>query len=135
MTPARLRIFLSILLLALSFGAAAREMPNFDQLEARLKIRPEQKAQYDMAVGATKRALLAVGLQMMQLKERLEAELGKDKPDLRALIKPGMDVMEETRPLFREAGNEWKKLQAILDDEQVEIVKSFLRENVSRLLQ
>ena len=120
------------ILFAVSFGAAAASLPNFDDLEAKLKIRPEQKDQFDMAVGSTKRALFAVGLAGLQLKERLTQELLKDRPDFSALLREQEAVVEQTRPLFREAGEQWKKLYAILDDEQVRIARSYLKENLGR---
>jgi len=129
-----LRLAAALILLALSMAASAQQMPRFDQLEQRLKIRPEQKDQYDMAVGATKRALLAVGLSFLEVKQRLAEELMKPRPDFSRLADSYDRVIEQHRPLFREAGAEWKKLYAILDDQQVEIVKDFLHENLGRLL-
>ena len=134
MSFARFRFFLSLLLVAVSFGASAA-LPNFDNLEARLKIRPEQKEQFDITVGSTKRALLAVGIAALQLKERLVAELSKNNPDFRAFARANEDLVEQTKPLFKEAGEEWKRLYALLDDEQVEIAKSFLREHLGRFIQ
>lgn len=134
MFVARFRLFLSLLLLAVSFGAAA-QMPNFDGLEQRLKIRPAQKEQFDVTVGSTKRALLMVGIVAVQLKDKLAAELSKPMPDFRAFARANEDLIDQTRPAFREAGEEWKKLYALLDDEQVEIAKAFLREHLGRLLQ
>jgi hypothetical protein len=128
------RSFLASLLAFAALGASAAS-PNFDQLEQRLKIRPEQKEQYDLAVGATKRALLQVGLVAMQLKERLAAELMKPNPDFTALMRSHQEILEQARPQFKEAGEEWKKLYAQLDDEQVEIAKSFVRENFGRFIQ
>lgn len=134
MFASRLRLFLPALLLVLSFGAHAA-LPNFDGLEKRLKIRPEQKEQFDITVGSTKRALLAVGIVALQLKDRLAAELAKPAPDFRAFAQANEDLVDQTKPLFREAGDEWKKLYALLDDEQVEIAKAFLRENLGRFIQ
>ena len=128
-----LRLAAALLLLTLSMVASA-QMPRFDQLEQRLKIRPEQKEQFDTAVGATKRALLAVGLSFMEMKQRLAEELMKPRPDFSRLTDSYERIVDQHRPLFREAGAEWKKLYAILDDEQVEIVKDFLHENLGRLL-
>ena len=127
------RFFFAVVLALAAFQAAAAT-PNFDDLERRLKIRPEQKDQYDLAVGATKRALLAVGLVAMQMKERLAAELMKPNPDFRSLLRSQQDVVDQVRPQFKEAGEQWKKLYALLDDEQVEIARDFLRENLGRLL-
>ena len=134
MSVVRLRLFLSFLLLALSFGVAA-QMPNFDGLEQRLKIRPAQKEQFDVTVGSTKRALLMVGIVAVQLKDKLAAELSKPMPDFRAFARANEDLIDQTRPVFKEAGEEWKKLYALLDDEQVEIAKSFLREHLGRFIQ
>ena len=134
MNLARVRAFLSLCLLALAFGASAA-MPNFDTLEQRLKIRPEQKDQFDLTIGSTKRALLAVGIAALELKDRLAAELTKNNPDFRAFARANESIIEQTRPLLKEAGQEWKKLYALLDDEQVEIAKHFLREHLGPILQ
>ena len=134
MSVARLRFFLTLLVVAVSLGASAA-MPNFDTLEQRLKIRPEQKEQFDVTVGSTKRALLAIGIAAIQLKDRLTAELSKPAPDFRAFARANEDLVEQTKPLFKEAGEEWKRLYALLDDEQVEIAKSFLREHLGRFIQ
>ena len=129
-----LRLAAALCLLALSMAASASQMPRFDQLEQRLKIRPAQKEQFDMAVGATKRALLAVGLSFMEMKQRLAEELMKPRPDLSRLTDSYERIVDQHRPLLKEAGVEWKKLYAILDDEQVEIVREFLRDNLGRFL-
>jgi hypothetical protein len=127
-----LRAIGAAILVAASLGATASALPNFGELEQKLKIRPEQKDQFETAVGSTKRALFAVGLAALQLKQRLAQELMKDRPDFGALAREQQMVFEETRPLFREAGDEWKKLYAILDDEQVQIARSYLKENFGR---
>ena len=128
---ARFLLPLFVALAALGVSAAG---PNFDQLEQKLKIRPEQKSQYDLAVGATKRALLMIGLTAMQLKERLAVELAKPNPDFAALLRSHQEILEQSRPQFKEAGEEWKKLYALLDPEQVEIAKAFVREHLGKLM-
>jgi hypothetical protein len=133
MRLASLRSLFALLLLAISFGALA-QMPDFDQLEKRLHIRPEQKDQYDLAVGATKRALLAVGIAAMQMKDALVEELAKPSPDFRALARRQNQLIDDQRPLFREAGDQWQRLYRILDPSQVDTVREFLRENLGRLL-
>ena len=132
MTP--LRAFLALFLTLLSMSAAAQIVPSprFDELERRLKIRPEQKEQFDMAVGATKRALLAVGLSLMEMKQKLAEELMKPSPDFSRLFDNADQVFEMHRPLFREAGIEWKKLYYELDPEQVQTVKRFLMDNLGQ---
>ena len=134
-TNFRFRAALAALLLVFCAGAvAAPIMPRFDQLEKRLKIRPDQKEQFDAAVAATQRALLAVAVSAMEFKERLDRELAKPRPDFGIFFDAQEDLIERNRPLFEEAAREWKKLYALLDDKQVEIVKSYLRENLGNLL-
>ncbi|HSS26395.1 MAG TPA: hypothetical protein VLL50_00425 [Usitatibacter sp.] len=128
-----LRAFLALLLVGLSLGASAQSMPNFDELEKRLHIRPDQKDQYDLAVGATKRALLSVGLAAMQMKDALVQELAKPRPDFRELARRQNQLIDDQRPLFREAGEQWRRLYKILDPGQVDTVRDFLRENLGRL--
>lgn len=130
---ARFRILFTALLLAFACGAPAFSMPRFDALEAKLKIRPEQKQQFDAAVGATQRAMLAVGLVVMQMKDKLGQELLKPIPDFRSLMDAQETLIEQTRPLFREARDEWARLYALLDPEQVAIARSFFDEHIGRL--
>lgn len=136
-------IFLAVLLVFCASAAAAGgpqlvgasiTMPRWGELEKRLKIRPDQKEQFDAAVGATQRALLAVAMSAMEFKERLDRELQKPRPDFGIFFDAQEDLIERNRPLFEEASREWKKLYALLDDKQVEIVKSYLRENLGNLL-
>jgi|SRR5690349_12211355 len=127
------RALLALLLVGLSLGAFAQSLPNFDELEKRLHIRPDQKDQYDLAVGATKRALLSVGLAAMQMKEALVQELAKPRPDFRELARKQNQLIDDQRPLFREAGEQWRRLYRILDPRQVDTVRDFLRENLGRL--
>lgn len=126
------RALLALLLVGLSLGAFAQSLPNFDELEKRLHIRPDQKDQYDLAVGATKRALLSVGLAAMQMKEALVQELAKPRPDFRELARKQNQLIDDQRPLFREAGEQWRRLYRILDPRQVDTVRDFLRENLGR---
>jgi len=129
-----LRAVAALLLFGLSLAASAQvPTPRFDELERRLQIRPEQKEQYEMAVGATKRALLAVGLSLMEMKQRLAEELMKPNPDFSVLFDGADRAFEQQRPLFDEAGREWKKLYALLDDRQVQVVKQFLLDNLGQL--
>ena len=129
-----LRVFAALFLLVASMAASAAQMPRFDDLEKRLNIRPEQKEQYDMAVGATKRALLAVAASALEMKRRLAEELMKDRPDFGSFFRGADKVFEMQRPLFKEAGREWNKLFKLLDDKQVETVKDFLRENLGNVI-
>ena len=129
------RLIVALFLLGLSLAATAQTIPSprFDELERRLQIRPEQKEQYEMAVGATKRALLAVGLTFMEMKQRLAEELMKPSPDFSVLFGGADRAFDQNRPLFEEAAREWKKLFLLLDDKQVEVVKQFLLDNLGQI--
>jgi hypothetical protein len=136
MTLRFLRAVGAALLLAVSFGSAAAALElKFDKLERSLKLRPEQKVQFDVAVAATQRALLSVALTAMELREKFEAELAKPRPDFWIFADAHETIVARSRPLFKAAGEEWKKLYALLDDDQVHVAKRFLRENLNRFLQ
>jgi hypothetical protein len=126
------RLALAFFLLFLSLGAAAQAFPDFDQLEARLGIRADQKHQYDAAVGATKRALLSAGLAAMQMKQDIARELDKKDPDYMMLVFRQRAVLEQQKPLFEEAGREWDKVFKQLDDRQLKIAKTWLHENLDK---
>ncbi len=127
------RVLGAVLLFTVSLGAAAASLPRFDQLEQKLNLRPEQKTQFDIAVASTQRALLAVALTAMQIKQQLSDELAKPRPDFSTLANAHEQVIEQNRPLFKAAGDEWKKLYALLDDDQLVIARKYLRENLDDL--
>jgi len=77
--------------------------------------------------------MLAVGLVAVQLKDKLGQELLKPRPDFKSLMEAQQDLIEQTRPLFREARDKWTKLYALLDDDQVAIARSFVDEHIGRL--
>jgi len=128
------RFFVATLLLALSFGARAGPFDaDFDRLELALRLKPAQKAQFDVAVGATKRALLAVAMAGLQVKERVSRELEKPRPDLNTLYDIHEQVIEQNKPLFREARDEWSKLYALLDPQQVDVAKRYIEDRLNLL--
>jgi len=138
-----IRILLVVLALAsgcfaspASAATTLNDLPQFLQLEGlerALKLTPAQKEQYDMAVGATKRVMLAVTLAAVQAKERLAAELAKPRPDFRALEGLRDELLGETRTLRREAREEWMKLYAMLDQAQVAELRDFLERRLDHL--
>lgn len=128
--------FISFLfLLVLSWGAAAGPLDgDFDRLERALRLKPMQKEQFDVAVGSTRRALLAVAMAGLQVKERISQELSKPRPDLNALYDIHEQVIEQNKPIFRETRNEWQKLYALLDDEQTAIAKRYIEDKLNILV-
>ena len=129
--------FISFLfLLVLSLGAAAGPLDgDFDRLERALRLKPMQKEQFDVAVASTRRALLAVAMAGLQVKERISQELSKPRPDLNALYDIHEQVIEQNKPIFRETRNEWQKLYALLDDEQTAIAKRYIEDKLNILVQ
>ena len=127
--------FLASLLLLFSFGVHAGPLdPDFETLERALTLKPSQKIQFDVAVGATRRALLGVGLSGLQIKDRVAAELAKPRPDLNVIYEIHEQVVEQNKPLFREAKDEWSKLYPLLDDEQMAIARRYVEGKLSLLL-
>ncbi len=124
-----------IFLLLLSWTAAAGPFDaDFDRLERALRLKPAQKEQFDVAVAASKRALLAVAMAGLQVKERVSAELAKDRPDLNALYDIHEQVIEQNKPIFREARDAWSKLYELLDPEQVAIAKRYIEDRLNILV-
>jgi len=127
------RVLGAVLLFAASLGAAAAPALKFDKLERELHLRPEQKTQFDIAVASTQRALFAVALTALQLKQQAVDELAKPRPDFSSLADAHEQLIEQTRPLFKAAGEEWKKFCALLDDDQLDIARKYLRDNLDGL--
>lgn len=126
------RIVLAAALLVFSAGAAA-QLIDFGALEQKLRLTPEQKAQFDKASAATQRALVSSAMAAMEIKNRLQEELLKPRPDFSALIASQEAVIEMNRPLFREMSGEWGKLYDLLDEGQTAIAKQFIEEKLRGL--
>ena len=127
-------LLLALLALAFAPSAAAYsiEVPDFGVLERQLRIRPSQKAQFDSAVQASQRALMAVAIAGLQVKETLNREFRKPFPDLNVLYRAHEEVLDLTLPNFREAGVEWERLYRMLDRTQVDMAKRFLRDHLGQ---
>ena len=123
---------LALALLIFSAPTFAYEVriPDFPQLERQLRLTPLQKAQFDIAVAASHRALMAVALAGLQAKERFNNEFSKPLPDLNVLFRLHEEVIEMAAPPFREAAAEWDRLYRLLDRRQVEAAKRFLKDNL-----
>ena len=117
-------VLAAMLLCVTSLGAAASRFEGLDRLERQLRLNPEQKEQFDIASGATKRALLSSALTAMEFKERLGRELMRARPDLDVLFAAHEALIEQNRPLFRIARDEWLRLYAMLDEDQVRIARA-----------
>jgi hypothetical protein len=117
-------------LLAMPFAALAQsvQMPDFQKLERELRLKPHQKAQYDIAVTSLKRSLIASASTLNELRQQLADELGKSQPDFMTLLSRQRAAYELNAPIYRETLDEWGKLYALLEDDQVLIAKRFLKE-------
>lgn len=132
-----IRAFSCALLLLVAASASAQlpqlDLPRFDELEQALKLTPAQKEQYDLAVGATKRMFLHMAMTALSMKQRLADELARPRPDLGVLEDLRRGLVEDGKPLRREARDEWAKLYAMLDEAQVATLKRFLEQRLDRL--
>ena len=128
------RGFVLVFTLLLSLAASAGPLDlDFDRLERELRLKPPQKEQFDIAVGSTRRSLLAIAMSGMQIKDRLAEELAKPRPDLNTLYDIHEQVIEQNKPIFRETRVEWAKLYALLDADQAVIAKRYIEDRL-RLL-
>jgi hypothetical protein len=126
--------FLLVLLLSSLVAQAGPLDPDFERLELALRLKPAQKEQYDVAVNATRRAILAVAMAGLQAKERVARELEKPRPDLNILYDIHEQMIEQNKPLFRDARTEWSKLFAMMDDEQAAIAKRYIEDRLNLLV-
>ncbi len=128
------RRFLLTLLALVGFSTAALASdPGFDRLERSLRLNPIQQQQFDVAVQATQRAMLGIGLGALQFKSRLGMELLKDRPDPKALSMAQDELVEMSRPHVRAARDEWLRFYSLLDDDQVRTARAFLEERLRKL--
>src|SRR5687768_1854059 len=115
-----LRFLLLLFVAALSFATHAAALPPaFDKLERALRLTPEQKAQFDIAVTATRRIGVVVAMTGLEMKDRIRDELAKPRPDLRILLDAKDEILARSLELRREAREEWLKLYGMLDADQV----------------
>ena len=133
MTLHRFRAAFAAFLMALSFAAPAQDLFAYADLEARLRLSPSQKEQFNVARAATQRALFSIGLIAMEMKGRLSAELAKDRPDFDALVGDPETLLAFVRPHFRDARAEWAKLYATMSDEQLAIAREYGERQLSSL--
>jgi hypothetical protein len=126
-------LFTALLLFCTQATAYSIQVPDFNKLERQLRLRPAQKAQFDVAVEASQRALMSVALAGLQVKERLSAEIAKPLPDLNVLYRLHEEAVELAAPNFRDARNEWDRLFRTLDRSQVDAAKRFLKEQLGAL--
>jgi hypothetical protein len=131
-TIRRFVLLLAVFLVALP--AAAQGRLGFEGLERSLRLSPYQKQQFDVAVTATQRAMVAIGLGALQAKSRLVQELLKDRPDPNALLMAQEELVEFSKPHVNAAREEWIRFYAMLDEDQVRIARSFVEEKL-RLLE
>lgn len=128
------RAFACLLFLALlPLAARAEPLPGVEQLEAVLALTPEQRLQLEIAQAATRRLGVAMALRALEAKERLREELGKSRPDFGLILESGQAILQETRPLRRAAREEWQKLYAMLDADQVATLKRYFGERLEGL--
>ena len=129
-------VFAALLIALASMACAAAATPQlnlkFDKLEEALDLTPAQKDQYDIAVGASKRALMQLALAGMQAKQRIAEELAKPRPDLDVLAEIRRSIVDDGRALRLEARAEWRRLYAMLDADQVATFKRFIQEQVDQ---
>ena len=128
-----MRFLLAFVALLLSMPAASQGHFGFEGLERSLRLNPYQQQQFDAAVAATQRAMVAIGLGAIQAKSRLAQELLKDRPDPEALRLAQDELVDFAKPHVRAAHDEWRRLYALMDDDQVRIARAFVEEKLRKL--
>ena len=67
------------------------------------------------------------------LKQELADELSKKRPDLTGLLTSQRAAYELNAPLFAKASEEWSKLYALLEDDQVAIARRYVEKQLRSL--
>ncbi len=127
------RFFYALLFFALlAPGWVAAQLPGFgfEGVETSLRMTPYQKQQFDVAVTATQRAMIAIGLGAIQAKSRIAQELLKDKPDPDAFFMAQDEMVEFSKGHVRGARDEWLRLYTMLDEDQVRVAREFVEEKL-----
>ena len=114
-------------------AVASAQLADFSELERSLRLNPYQKQQFDAATAATQRAMVAIGLGAIQAKSRLAQELLKDKPDPEAFFLAQEELVEFSKPHLRAARDEWLRLYALMDDDQVRTARTYIEGRLRRL--
>ena len=128
------RFFVAVLaLLAVLASPAYAADAELERLQRSLKLNPTQQRQFDVALQATQRAMLAIGMGALQFKARLGMELLKDRPDLNALAAAQDELLEISRPQVRAARDEWLRFYSLLDEEQVGAARGYMEERLRKL--
>lgn len=130
----RIRAILAAMALLLASALAhASSLPGFDELERSLRLDSLQRAQFDVAVAATQRALVSVGLGALELKARIAGELAKPAPDVNEIARAQEEIIDQSRPLFREAHREWERFFAMLDRDQERRARALIGKKLEEL--
>ena len=128
-----LRAASALAALLLSFTAGALPFPRLDQFGKSLNLSPPQQAQFDAAVAATQRVVMAAAIDGMQMKALVKAEFAKPRPDLEVIARARDASAARLKPLHDASRAEWLKFYATLGDDQVAIVKSYLEDKMDHL--
>lgn len=113
------------------FPGAGISFPAITKVERKLNLTTEQKAQFDVALAATKVAFVAIEASHKALKEFAETELANVRPNLDLVAVELDDAVDANRIDSRKARAEWLKLYAMLSDEQVATVKAALQDKIA----
>ena len=135
----RIRSFLAVFAACAAFGLPAHaqlpgtgiSFPAITKVEEKLNLDPAQKAQFDVALAATKLAFIAIEKSHKDLKTFAETELAKTRPNLDLLTGEMDDAMDLNRIERQKARVEWLKLYAMLSDAQVATVKEAMQEKLA----
>lgn len=124
-------LLFALVLLAPAWASA--QLGDFSELERSLRLNPYQKQQFDVATAATQRAMVAIGLGAIQAKSRIAQELLKEKPDPDAFFMAQEELVDFAKPHLRAARDEWLRLYALMDDDQVRTARNYIESRLRKL--
>jgi uncharacterized membrane protein len=94
-----------------------------ERMAEKLKLTPDQRAQWDAMVQKSKAQHEAMRKQHREMHEAMKAELAKPEPDLAALAATGDAARASGMAAHKELRDGWLKLYATMNPEQKGMVK------------
>jgi Spy/CpxP family protein refolding chaperone len=104
-----------------------------DRMAEKLKLTPDQRAQWDAMVQKSKAQMEAMRKQHHEMHEAMKAELAKPEPDLAALAAKGDAARESGMAAHKELRDGWLRLYATMTPEQKGMVKKAIIWHMKRM--
>jgi Spy/CpxP family protein refolding chaperone len=101
--------------------------------KAQLNLNTSQQLQWDNAVAQSMSAHEAARASFAELRSAMQAELGKDQPDLAAVASVAEGAHQQNEAQRKAARDAWLALYATFTPEQKSVVRDTLKAGIARM--